>query len=87
MFRLGMEKYIYHGRGKKSYMVMRFGGNVGVCREILEFEGKSYLFVHKNNKIVGKLASSAGNKNFFPALIFTSMQIGNKISTPDAFCL
>ena len=35
-------------------MIMRSVGNIGVWREILEFEGKFCIFAHKNTKqIVG----------------------------------
>ena len=51
--------------GKTVNMVMRFVGNVGIWREILGFEGKFGLSVHKKTQqIVGKLASFPGSKHF-----------------------
>ena len=41
-------------------MVMRFVGNGGVWREILELEGKFCLFVHKNITNGGKIGQLPG---------------------------
>ena len=49
--------------GKIGRMVVRFRGNVGVWREILEFKGILYI---KTQQIVGKLAGFEQNEHFFP---------------------
>ena len=79
--------------GKNYNMIMRFGGNVVVCKEIVAFEGKlcfcfCFVFVHKNTyQIVEKLSSFERNKHFFPQpwqriCIILASSRGN-----DIFCL
>ena len=67
--------------GKKGNMVMRFGGNVSVWKEILEFEGNFvFLYINTHNKLWENWPAS-WEINIFLALLESDITLMASIAT------